>query len=299
MTSRQQITRMRERITDEIFFALGLRKIGILRRLFGWIFYLPTSRFARIFATADEEVNRFGLSAGCRSVIKDLAVRLQVRGVEHIPVEGPLLVISNHPGAYDSAAIGSCVRRSDLKIIVYETGFYRVLPHIKQWLIYATEDPSGRMLALRNAIRHLEKGGSILQFGSGTIDPDPDILPGAEAALDTWSPSIEIMLRKVPETQVVLDIASGVLLRQFAYHPFTRIHHHPINQRRLAEFMQVIQQLVLPRTVKANARLSFATAASTTELAAESNSNRLFPAILERAHRLLAEHLVANDFQPA
>lgn len=54
MPDSSQIDQLRERITDEIFFALGFKKQGIMRRVFGRLFYLPTHRFARMFAEADE-----------------------------------------------------------------------------------------------------------------------------------------------------------------------------------------------------------------------------------------------------
>lgn len=292
MTIQTSIDRMRERITDEIFLALGLGKDTPLRRGLGWLFYPPTQRFARIFARADQAVAQAGMPAGCRSVVTDLNVNYQASGVEHLERQGPLLIVANHPGAYDSVMLGSCIPRRDLKIIVYETGFYHALPNIDPWFIYATSEPAGRMLALRQAIQHLRDGGSLLQFGSGTIEPDPALFgPGAAEALALWSNSIEIMLRKVPETLVVIAMTSGVLLRKFAFHPLTRLRQHPIDRRRLAEFMQIIVQLLFPRTVQVKARLSLAEPVTTADLAAESPDGRLMAPILARARRLLYDHL--------
>ena len=69
MATQRQIDQMRERITDEIFLALGLRKDGIPRRLFGRLFYLPTSRFVHMFAEADAAVES-EVSGGRRVVMK-------------------------------------------------------------------------------------------------------------------------------------------------------------------------------------------------------------------------------------
>ena len=287
----RDVNLMRERITDEIFLALGQKKDGWMRRWLGWLFRQPTQNFARIFARADQAVAQGGMSAGCRSVMADLDVSLQVSGQEHIPTHGPVLIVANHPGAYDSVAIGSCVRRQDLRIIVYETGFYHALPNIDPWFIYATNEPAGRMLALRTAIQHLQTGGCVLQFGSGTIEPDPSLVSDAQRALDSWSRSVEIMLRKAPDTLLVLAIASGVLLKRFARHPLTYLRRGAVNRRRLAEFTQVITQLLSPRKVQARARVSFAAPVSTAVLASESRDGRWMGPILERARMLLAAHM--------
>lgn len=289
-TEGQQVDRMRERITDEIFMALGARRDGMARRLLGRLFYLPTQRFAEIFSAADEAAEREGLSSACRVVVEKLQVRVQAHGLENLPAEGPLLVVSNHPGAYDSVAIGSRIARRDLRILVYETSFYQALPTIGGKLIQAPDDPPGRMLALRTAVQHLQSGGSLLQFGSGLIEPDPASLPGAEEALELWSPSVEIMLRKAPQTNVVLAMASGVLLPRYARHPLTRLRREPMAQRRLAEFMQIIRQLTAPSAVPAAACLSFAPPVTAAELADESGGARLFPALIARARCLLNEH---------
>jgi hypothetical protein len=200
------------------------------------------------------------------------------------------MVVSNHPGAYDSVAITASISRRDLKILVADTSFYHTLPNISEQLIFAKNDLSSRMLSIRQAIRHLQNGGALLQFGSGTIDPDPAVEAGAEEYLRKWSPSLEIMLRKASETQVVLSIASGVLLQRFANHPLARIRRQPLKRRRMAEFMQVIQQLLKPESVQAQACLSFSSPVSVSALAAESGGGPLLPVLQRRARKLLAEH---------
>ncbi len=286
----QSVDRMRERITDEIFLALGLKRDSWLRRHFGKLFHKPTQRFSEIFARADDETSRYGLFAGGRSILKDLSVQVQSRGGEYLSENCPLVVVANHPGAYDSAALASCIPRRDLKIIVYETQFYHALPHISQCMIMAPADPPGRMLALRRAIQHLQEGGAILQFGSGLIEPDPAITKRAEEWFENWSTSLEVMLRKAPDTLLVLAIASGVLLRRFASHPLTHLRRGEVNHRRLAEFTQVIYHLMKPGALRITVNLSFSPPVRLAELEKDSTGRRLMPAILDHARSLLAEH---------
>ncbi len=296
MVSREQVTAVRERITDEIFAAWGMSKRGLLRRLFGWLFYLPTSRFAGMFACADEAAAEGGLGAGCRVVINHLAVNVQASGVENLQGDGPLMIVSNHPGAYDSAAIGSQVTRTDFSIIAGDVPLYYALVNIRPHLIFVptSTDTSGRMLTLRKAIDHLKSGGSLLQFGGGTIEPDPAVQPGASEWLSRWSPSVEIMLRKAPETRLVLAVASGVLMKRFFQHPLSRLRRQPVARRRAAEFMQVMAQLAARRPIQAEMQLRFAPPVSVAELTRQANGGRLMPVLIEHERRLLAKHAAAE-----
>lgn len=292
MVNREKILHFRERITDELFGAIGFKKDGLMRRMFGWLFYLPTQRFARMFAEADEAAAEGGLPAACRKVIEHLGVKIRASGVENLDADGPLMILANHPGAYDSVAIGSLVPRRDFSIIVGQLPLYDALENAGRHLIPAppAEDTAGRMLTLRKAVEHLRRGGSLLQFGGGTIEPDPAVQPGAAEWFSRWAGSAEIMLRKAPETLVVLTIASGVLLKGFFDHPLARLRRHPVARRRLAEFMQVLQQLTLPRTVQAEARLYFAPPLAVSELLDEAGGGRLMPVLIGRIRAVLREH---------
>ena len=61
MNSHSHIFLLQSTITDEIFFALGFGSKGLLRHSLGWLFYLPTRRFARIIAEVEAEIGRITL----------------------------------------------------------------------------------------------------------------------------------------------------------------------------------------------------------------------------------------------
>ena len=290
MDTMQPVELMRERITDEIFLALGINRDGALRKLLGGLFRRPTLRFSGIFARADQAIGQAGISAGCHSVVKDLQLNVHARGAETLPREGPLLVVSNHPGAYDSVCLGSVIDRGDLRILVYETAFYHAMPNANKRFIYANDDPATRTQALRQAVQHLQEGGALLQFGSGLIEPDPELVADCGDTFQDWSSSLEIMLRKAPQTSLVLAMASGVQLARFAHHPLTVLRRNPKDKRRIAEFMQVIQHLLRPGWLHVDVHLSFAPPVWLPTLQAESSDRRLMPAVLARAQALLAEH---------
>jgi len=64
---------------------------------------------------------------------------------------------------------------------------------------------------------------------------------GSLENLKNWSPSLEIMLRKAPETQLSLAMVSGVLMRRFVHHPLTLLRHHrpPAHRRVHAGYLAV------------------------------------------------------------
>ncbi len=278
-------------ITDEIFFALGLGRRGFLRRSLGWVFALPTRRFARFMTAVDAAMGEGGSPAGCRVMMESLQVKIDARDLENIPIDGPVMILANHPGAYDSMAIGSLVPRRDLKAIVTGTRLYDSLPNLRPNVFFVSRDPGENMQTLRDAIDHLRGGGLLLQFGSGKIEPDPATDPVGDEVFAQWSSSVEIMLRKVPGLVVVPTISSGVLLPRFRNHPLVRLRKGVMDRRRLAEFMQIIQQLIAPKSVKAQAQISFGKPFRLADLEEESEGRRLMPAVIDRMKAQLAEHL--------
>jgi hypothetical protein len=285
------VKQIQQTITDEVFFALGLKRTGFWRKALGWLFHLPTHRFAKMMAEVDQATENGGLPAGCQTMSNFLNVQTSVKGDENIPISGPAIILSNHPGAYDSIALGACVKRLDLKFIVGETRLYHALPHIQPRLIMVSLDASQTMLALRQAIDHLQQGGILLQFGSGLIEPDPSIRPVGDDVFAKWSRSLEIMLRKVPQTRVVPAIASGVLQERFASHPLTRLRRDAMDKRRLAEFTQVIQQLIWPASIKARPRISFGHPMDFDSLESQAQGKTIMEFVIMQMKAELATHL--------
>ncbi len=285
------IATVQSAITDEIFFALGFKRRGFLRRSLGWAFALPTRRFSRFMTSVDAAMAEGGSPAGCRVMMELLQVQIDARNVENIPVAGPVMILANHPGAYDSMAIGSLVPRPDLKAIVTGTRLYDSLPNLRPNVFFVSKDPAANMRTLREGIDHLNGGGLLLQFGSGKIEPDPATDPVGDEVFAQWSPSVEIMLRKVPGLRIVPTISSGVLLPRFRNNPLVRLRKGAMNRRRLAEFIQITQQLIVPKSVKARAQISFGKPFELADLEAESDGRRLLPAVIDRVKAQLNEHL--------
>ena len=290
MNNKESIRTIQSAITDEIFFALGLKKRGVLRRGLGWVFTPPTRVFARYMAAVDAAMASGGAPAGCRVMMDALHVQIDSLGLSNVPTNGPALILANHPGAYDSMAIGSLIPRPDLKAIASKTRLYQVLPHLRPNVLFVSKDHGESMLALKGAVEHLQQGGILLQFGSGLIEPDPATHPVGDEVFGKWSPSLEIMLRKVPETAVIPTITSHVLLQRFEKHPLVYLRKDSMDKRRLAEFTQVIQQLLFPTSVQANPRISFGPPFNLADLESEITGRHILPVVLNKVKAELNRH---------
>ena len=287
------IEALRERITRDIHSALGLGDARWSYRPLELLLRVPMHRFAQLGARFDEWVERLGFAEAARQVLPVFVIGFGTSGAEHVPAEGPLLITANHPGAYDSLLIAACAGRNDLKIVAGDIGFLRGLPATKEHVVFRTQDLHVRVGALRSAIRHLESGGALLIFPSGRIDPDPEVLPGGKDALREWSPSIELMLRRVPEAQVLVTIVSGVLASTCARSPLTRIWKKATMRQGVAEGFQIIQQLLFDRQFSLVPRVSFAEPVTFEDLCQAAGFSEAMEMLIERAQGLLARHIAS------
>ena len=279
---------LREAIIAEILVAMGLPKTRIVKRLVTPLLYLPANRFAQLIAQYDRQVGEQGFRATSRSFLQDFSSNHETRGTEHLPVEGPLLIASNHPGTLDGFVISASLPRDDLKIVLSGVPFTRSLQATRDHLIYTTHDTHQRMTVVRSIIHHLKAGGSLLIFPSGRLDPDPAFLADAEKALDRWHASLAVVLRRVPETQLVVSVASGMLSAKWLQNPLVKLLREGWERQKLAEFFQTMQQIMFPGSVTLHPKVTFSPPIRADELISQSED--LMPAILNSATQLLHEH---------
>ena len=285
-----RVPALRSTITDEIFAAFDFPADGWQRKFLWPIFWFPAHLFASLAAGVDENTAKMGIPEAAKRLLPRFVKEINVCGVENIPREGPLVIASNHPGAYDSVAIISSLPRNDLKIVVSDIPFLRNLPALGRHMIYTISGVHGRMTALRSMIRQVQEGGAVLIFPSGLVDPDPAVLPGAYQELGAWSPSLELVMRKVPEVKILVTIVSGVLAPACLRNPLTRFPKVDWQKRKLAEFLQVMQQLVFTRSFGLTPKISFAQPFTAKELLDNGDSSDILQLIISQARQLLAVH---------
>jgi hypothetical protein len=176
---------------DEI--ALALRLAGapeLARAALRAVFAAVSSPLGRTLARFDARVASLGPAAAAAAALEELGARWTRAGATP-PPRGPLLVVANHPGAYDALVLFAALGREDVAVIAADRTFLRAMPALARHLVFVPEGPSSLVAArargLRHAMTHLESGGALVQFGAGRIEPDPAFsVPAGVERLAVW-----------------------------------------------------------------------------------------------------------------
>jgi hypothetical protein len=225
---------------EDFATALGLGGSGPIRDALEFVSAVPARRLAAQISTYDEIVGEAGLPAGGAWALEQMARRVEVSGADGVPQEGPLLVVSNHPGLADAVALFAAMPRSDLRVVAAQRPFLSALPNTSRALITISENSQGSSTVVRRAARHLKAGGAVITFPGGKIEPDPAVLPGASEALGAWSGSVDLFARLVPDLAVVPAVVSGVISRAALRNPIARIRRDPRDREWLAATFQML-----------------------------------------------------------
>ena len=220
-------------------------------------------RFARTAAEFDARVGLHGLTPGSAWLVRQMTAGLQVRGQQHVPAQGPLVVLSNHPGMTDTVALFSALAsRPDLRVMALDRPFLRALPQVARQLIFLPEDAAGLAAALRAAARHLKDGGALLTFPAGGIEPDPAAFGTARAiaSLRQWTDSYALFARLAPRTLFVPALVSGVISADAQRHPLSRLRRTPREREKMAAALQIM--FARYRRLQAQVRFGLPLAAS-------------------------------------
>jgi hypothetical protein len=177
---------------DEMVAALGLaRAPRPLRGAAGLVFERASRPLGRVLARFDSRISQVGVDRAAAETLSSLGAEVRSKG--QVPATGALLVLCNHPGAYDALVLLACMQRSDVAIIAHDRSFLRMLPALEPHLVLVSEtDPSARTAGLRRALRHLGKGGALLHFPAGQIEPDPAF---DRPALREWHAGTGMLVR--------------------------------------------------------------------------------------------------------
>jgi hypothetical protein len=288
MRLEEQVQLMSKDLIFDILNAIGLPKTEHWYKRFQPFFSKATGRLSHIGLAFDRLINEIGFPRAAEWSLTHWCRGIIARGRENVPQKGPLLVISNHPGAYDALVIAAQLHRPDLRLIASDLPFLRYLQNFSQRIFFIPlnkNDTFHRMAGMLSAVRYLKDGGAVLLMGSGTIDPDPAVYPGASSYIQRWTEAANIFLHLVPNTNILLTAVSHIVARKWAYHPLTWLRRNGLEKRRIAEFGQVLQQLFFPGSLYASPRLSFAPILTAAELGTSPRKT-----LVEHEISLLVEH---------
>ena len=288
------INELRISLVDEIIKSVGLPRTPFWRKVFSPVFWLPTDRFSRFGSNFDKLVAKSGFNKAIKNALAFFVGDVEVHGGDNVPKRGPLLVVSNHPGTYDAVVIAAHLPRDDVKIVSSDIPFIQNMRNAKRHFLFTTRDTYKRMLVIKRAIRHLKSGGAILIFPSGHIDPEPAFMPNAMKELETWSRVVEIFLNKVQEVNIQVAIVSNVLSMKYLKNPLTRLRKHWRDRQRIAEFLQVINQLVFRRKFHDIPKITFAKAFGLKDINENDDTKTVMPYVIARAKEMMALHVQAD-----
>lgn len=213
-------------------------------------------RFARTAHEFDTHVGAHGLAQGSAWLMSRMTAGIVTSGLEHVPPQGPVMILANHPGMTDTVALfTSLASRPDLRVIALDRPFLRALPNVARQLIFLPDEEGGRMAVIRAAARHLQDGGALLTFPAGEIEPDPAAFgpQRAAASLMNWSSGYTVFARLAPRTRFVPALVSHVISPEAQRHPLTLLRRTARDKEKLAAALQV----TLPRYRDLVARVTF------------------------------------------
>jgi len=280
--------KLNEALLFEITKAMALPQTRGVQTLINLFFGKATWRFSEIVLELNHQIEQNGSAAGARWLLTHFVAGHEANGLENIPKEGSLLIVSNHPASYDGIVISAYINRPDYKIIIGEIPPYRYLPHISRHAIFSppVKNAFGRMHTVREAIQHLKDGGALLIFPRGGIEPDPAFMPDPDAEFHKWSRSLEIFIRSVPETQVLVTVVSGVISKYIFHHPITWFRKSRPDKQRLAFMYQMIRQVLSGKELFGlNPRVTFG------EVLSSADHQNILLEIEQSARRTLFQHI--------
>jgi len=209
-------------------------------------------RVAREFAATDAAFASRALPDAARWTLDHFSVSLEVAGLDRVPRSCPILLVANHPGLTDAVAIIAALDRPDVRIVAADYPFLHAMRGLGPHLIFLGATGASQLGWIRAVSRDLRRGGVVLLFPAGRLEPDPAVL-GAEGALLPWSASVDVIRRFAPEAQIVPAAVTGVLSQGAFAHPLTRVRRTARDRQRVATLVQMIS----PHYRRVGARIAF------------------------------------------
>ena len=192
----------------EMVVALGAgRAPRLLQQGLALPFMAASRGLAETLVAFDREVQNHGLAGAARRALDRFGVALEISG--ECNLTGPRLVLANHPGAYDALSLMAAIGRDDLLILAADRGFLRALPHSSEHFAFVADRPVARASALKRAVSHLKRGGAVLQFPAGQIEPDANFVAAGAPLLEEWQPGVNALVRACAHAEGVV-VAAGV-----------------------------------------------------------------------------------------
>jgi putative hemolysin len=133
-----------------------------------------------------------------------VAVDVTAEDVSHVPAEGPLVVVANHPfGGLDGLVLAAVLQRVRPDVKLLANHLLRVIPEVRASMLFVDPfggpEATGRNLpAMRAALKWVRDGGALIVFPAGEVS-SLDRRTG-EVADISWSPIAARLIRATRAT---------------------------------------------------------------------------------------------------
>jgi hypothetical protein len=144
-------------------------------------------------------------------------------------------------------------RRPDLRIVAAERQLLRALPNVSRNLIFVPEHSGARTGLLRTLANFLRRGGALLTFPAGKIEPDPTIRMGAIESLESWASSTALLVRLAPEAQIIPAAVGGVISPRASNNIIAR----QFREQKERDWAAAALQVLVPAYRNTHARVAF------------------------------------------
>ena len=236
---------------------LKLENRPILGRIFYWITRRTLQRFALSMAQFDLLVAREGTAAAANWLLPRFINSLSVEDSDRIPLDGPLVVAANHPGAADVLALMAGVPRRDFRLVV-SLPSAKVLTHAMKHVIFVPPKQERQPHQVTSLIiEELRQGNCVLIFPRGNLEPDPVLLDHSAASIGHWSTSLRLFCEQAPDTQIIPAVVGGVFSPQALLTPLARLYRTLKDRQRAALVLQLIVKFARPERWPVAAQVRF------------------------------------------
>ncbi len=234
---------------DEALVRLGVTDRPVLNRLASRLIMQALPRFADVMTEFDRRVAADGFASGLLWLLPFLQMDVSSVGKEGVPTDGPVLLVSNHPGGADFCAIFSQVARNDGRMVaaVEQLG---LLPNVTPHIVYSSRTKGKqrkRGETTQLLINQLRDGNLILLYPRGKMEPDPRWAVGGRDCVPLWSGSTTRFAAAVPNLTIVPVCVSGSVSRKALSMRWLNLFRSERYKQRTAVFVQMAMSMLRPK----------------------------------------------------